>query len=174
MTTDKLVIATTVNRKDKADFKIFCTQNDLREGNTLRSLLVWLKQLSQENQKKFFTKYLSRTQYGRGDKTSTLHVYFSSQEELDEIQQMAREIQGRILSIKLSYTTLLISLIRWLQKLSKDSLLAFKKRYYLPGLNNTLESIEHQAQAEKKVTIDYEGKTNTRWKNKKELEEAKV
>ena len=171
---DKPVIATTVNRKDKTDFKRFCLDNDLREGNTLRSLLVWLKQLSKENQKKFFEKYISKTHYSRGDKTGTIHVYFSSQEEVDEVRQMARDVQGRILTIKLSYTTLLISLIHWLQKLSKDSLLAFKQRYYLPGLNNTLENIEWQAHTQKKVSIAYDGKTNVRWKNKKELEEAGV
>jgi hypothetical protein len=153
-TKNKYEIGTTISRKDKNAFKIFCTQNDLREGNTLRSLLVWLKQLNKKNQELFFEKYLSKTSYGRGDKTATFHVYFSSQQEVDEIQQMAREIQGRIRTIKLSYTTLLLSLIKWLQNLPEESLLAFRKKYYLPGLYNTLEAIKEQAKYQSSPEID--------------------
>lgn len=168
--TEKLNIATTVNRKDKADFKIFCTKNDLREGNTLRSLLVWLKQLSPTNKEKFFEKYLSKTNYGRKDKTATLHVYFSTRKELEEMRQMSREIQGQIVRMKLSYTTLLISLIKWLQNLSKESLLAFKKKYYLPGLHNTIGGIENQASFNRRVKIEYDG--TSKGLKKKDLEEA--
>lgn len=156
---EKFEIGTTVSRKDKKDFEMFCLRNDLRQGNTLRSLLVWIKQLNPNNQKLFFEKYLSKTHYGRGDKIATFHVYFSTQEELDEIQQMARELQGKLSTVKLSYTTLLVSLIKWLQNLSEESLLTFRKKYYLPGLKNTLEAIEEQAKYQSKLEIDYEGKS---------------
>ncbi len=162
--TEEYKISTTVAMKDKSAFKIFCIEKDLREGNTLRSLLVWFKELSNLNKVKFFKQYGIANKYTRKDKKKTLHVYFQTQKELDDINDMLIDFQATMkqheVRVKMSYTKLLVSLVSWFQNLSPRSLKAFKEKYYLSGVQNSIKAIEDRSSESEGTKININGKAS--------------
>ena len=154
MTKDKLIaISATLKREDKTKFNAFCLEKDMRSGNTMRALIVWFKGLTWDSKKKFISKYLKENRIARDSNTTSTHVYLPNKKEKKAIVDTVRELNYELDDPNISFTTILLSLIKWFQELNETSLAGFIEKYYLPGTNNTLKAIEKSAKG-KEVMVE--------------------